>query len=707
MTRRWAAMLVLGAMLGACGGGSGAGGGTDAGVELLFPDISDDGGLDLPPADPGASDPGVDPDVPDVPCDEGVRRCDGADGVATCQAGAWITEACSTVCALKGADSLGCVDAECTCTDPQTGCDEGDTTCQGADTRALCVGGAWKTSVCSVVCANEGQASLGCVDGECACGTPPQCEPGETRCQGTNTVAICTDGQWVPTSCVTQCAESGLSSAGCVDEACACTDSPPECDEGDKACDTAEIYAQFVDGHWKATPCVEVCDAQGKDSHGCLGQSCQCVDKPLCYQGDTECVAATTLATCNGASWNLAACADVCAAKDMVGDQCTDGACACTPAPDCAGSETACDGATLLTCVDDAWTSTPCAGACGQLGLVGGLCSAGACQCLGDQDPACAGCLSGLCATQAQACRSSTPCSALSACLTACTDAACENACWTAHPTGVPWLSALLDCVASACPVACPDLPACLPGQQRCASSNASASCQGGSWQVTNCSESCYAQGLKSNGCAGGACSCVYEPFVCEHGTTGCPTAQTAAACEYGQWGPQTSCPSYCQASGQVSTGCSAGGCQCEGPCTLGQKRCQDAATLESCDVPPTWSSHNCESECTLKGLYSQGCGQVGGTADCLCLDDCGQCQYQVCPTERAACDATNCLAWDLCDWDCFWIYWSCTSSEYAYGCDIDLANCQAACNATYPGGADAYLAISPCLNTCQIPCSN
>jgi len=698
---RWVSVIALGAMLGACG--TGGAGTADVGVEVLFHDASADAGLDVPALDPGAGEPEVGADTPDAPCEEGALRCEGDTGVATCEAGAWVVEDCDTVCALKGAASLGCDDAGCTCTDPQTGCDEGATMCQGADTRAECVGGAWKTTVCSVACADQGLASLGCVEGACSCGTPAQCAAGETRCQGTNTVAICVDGQWAPTSCAAQCADAGLASAGCVDKACACTDSPPQCDEGAMACDTDQVHAQCVGGQWKATPCTEVCEAEGKDSHGCLGQSCQCVPKPLCYVGDTKCVAETTLATCNGASWNLTACVDVCAGKGMIGDQCSGTTCACTPAPDCSGNQTACDGATLLTCVADAWLSTPCAAACGDAGLVGGQCVDGACACLGDQDPACSACLSGACTAQAQTCRGSAPCAALTACLTGCADATCQSACWAAHPTGLPALSALLDCVASSCPVGCPDLPACLPGQTRCASSNASAACQGGGWTVTNCNESCYAQGLKSGGCAAGSCACVYEPMQCQHGATGCPTAQSSATCEYGFWGPQTSCASFCQASGQVSTGCSAGACQCEGPCTPGQKRCGDPLTLQSCDVPPTWSSHNCESECTLQGLVNLGCAVVGGSATCHCVNQCEACVLLQCSAASASCDATECDAWAACDDQCWLSSWAC--GDYSYEC---YASCAQGCMTSYPGAYEAWVARSDCQwNTCGYACTN
>jgi hypothetical protein len=554
-----------------------------------------------------------------------------------------------------------------------------------------------------VVCANQGLASLGCVEGECSCGVPPQCDDGETHCQGANTVAICTDGQWVPTSCIVQCAEAGLASAGCVGSACSCTDSPPECDEGAMSCETAEVYAQCVAGTWKATPCAEVCDAQGKDSHGCLGQSCQCVEKPLCYVGDTQCAGSTSLAVCNGASWDLASCADVCASTGMVGNQCVGESCACSPAPDCSEGQEACDGATRLTCVGSSWVSTPCATVCAGLGLVGGQCADGSCACLGDQAPACAGCLSGGCAIQAQACRGSAPCAALTACLTGCgADSACKSTCWSSNPTGMPGLSALLDCVATSCAGACPDLPTCLQGQMRCASSNASEACQGGQWIVSNCSEACYAQGLKSAGCSGGACSCVYSPFECEHGAGGCPSAQTAATCQYGVWGPQTSCPSACAAEGKVSQGCSAGACQCEVPCTVGQTRCQDATTLQSCDVPPTWSPHVCESECTLQGLVNLGCSTTGGAAACHCVTLCGACVFQQCGAAAAACDATQCEAWAACDNQCWLDSWSC--GEYSYEC---YAACTQGCTAAYPGAYEAWVARSDCQwNTCGYVCN-
>lgn len=707
--RRWAAAIILGVMLGACGGGGGETA-QDAGVEVLFPDLGGDDGLDVQVPDLGTPDPG--PELPDTtgPCDDGARRCDGDDRVAVCQDSGWIVEACSTQCALKGVESLGCAGGLCTCADPQTGCDEGEATCQGSDTRAVCTDGAWKTSVCSVVCAEQGQASLGCAQGACSCGTPPQCLPGETRCQGANTVALCDEGQWLPTSCTVQCAEAGLSSAGCVDDACSCTDQPPVCDDGEATCETAEVVATCVGGQWQATPCAALCEGAGKDSHGCLGEACQCVDKPLCYVGDTQCVAATSQATCNGASWDLASCTDVCAAKGLIGDQCVGLACACSPAPDCSDGQVACDGASLLTCQGGTWSPKPCATACSEQGLLGGQCADGACACLGDQGAACPSCLTGACAGAAASCRASAPCAALTACLGGCgADAACTSACQAAHPTGLPGFSALLACVAGSCAGQCPDLPTCLEGQGRCASTNATEKCQGGTWVVGNCNETCYAQDLKSNGCTNGACACVFEPFDCEHGASGCPTPQSQATCQYGEWGPQASCATVCAAEGKVSQGCSAGACACEDPCTAGQKRCGDATTLQSCDVPPTWSNHNCESECTLKGLYSQGCGPVGASADCVCVDQCGQCQYQTCPAEKQACDSTNCLAWGDCYIGCQVAYWSCTfSCEYCYYCESDRAACEASCDAQYPGGADAYTALSPCrFGSCEAPCTN
>lgn len=654
---RWpVAAFVLNAILVACGGGA-EGASNDVGVEVLFPDLGGDAGLDLGSQDPGSLDPDGEPDQVVLPYDE----------------------------------------------DTKTGCTDGASTCQGADTLAVCVDGAWKTSVCSVTCAEQGLASLGCVEGACSCGVPPQCDPGETRCQGANTVAICTDGAWVPTSCTVQCAEGGLASAGCVDDACSCTDQPPECEDGEATCETSEVRAVCVDGQWQATPCAEACEAEGKDSHGCLGETCQCVDKPLCYMGTRQCVAATSLATCNGASWDLASCADVCAGKGMLGDQCVGDDCACTPAPDCTDGQALCDGATRLDCVGATWIETPCATVCAEQGLLGGQCADGACSCLGDQGPACPGCLGGACAAATATCRSSAPCAALTACLTGCADAsACTSACAAAHPTGMAGLAVLLDCAAASCPGQCPDLPGCFEGQARCASTTATEVCQGGHWLISNCGEACYANGLKSNGCSGGTCACVFDPFVCEHGAVGCPTPQSRATCQYGQWGPQVSCASECASQGQVSSGCSAGACTCELPCTTGQQRCGDAATLLSCDVPPNWSPHNCESECTLKSLLSLGCGSIAGSDDCLCVTSCGFCVHEDCAAQTAACEAASCSAWIACDDQCWYDSYAC--GEYSYDC---YYSCALGCTNTYPDGPAAWNSLYTCqFETCGYACN-
>lgn len=660
------------------------------------------------------------PELPDAvvdlgACADGERVCRGAEELAVCELGVWQYASCSNVCAEQGVESLGCEDAACRCATPQQDCVADEGRCQGADILATCVDGEWKTTVCSLWCSEQGEASLGCGSDACQCtGAPPECELGETRCQGPQTLAACVEGQWLAEPCVESCAAQGLGSLGC-DEAlggCQCSADPPDCVEDEHACVGDDSERSCVNGSWETLSCHALCGAQELISGGCAPETgaCVCAPQPLCFAGSTQCLADNTLAVCAGDHWALLDCEERCASTGMISGGCSEEIepheCLCTLPAECTDEVVCASTSSLKVCEDEAWVEHDCREACAFAGLPGGSCEGSMCRCLGDADPGCSECLKGACVDEIAACHLSPACGALAACLQACAlaDEACAFACWGAHATGLPSLAPALDCAASACGGVCASVPACVAGQTRCPSDQLAERCEQGAWEESDCAVTCFEQGLSSEGCSAGGCQCVFDDFECQHGEQACLSGEIWASCEWGQWTDSHSCSSECSAQGLVSGGCEEASCLCEAPCSVGDQRCNGEDLLQVCYVPSVWTERSCEQTCVLQGFYSLGCSfdAASGKEACRCVDDCGYCVAGACQAQDTACAANpHCQQWNDCDWQCFLLHiWD----DTPYG----LWACQDGCDAQFGDGKPLYQAWYSCMAAnCSGPCSN
>ena len=70
-------------------------------------------------------------------------------------------------------------------------------------------------------------------------------------------------------------------------------------------------------------------------------------------------------------------------------------------------------------------------------------------------DSTCNVCDKQMCCTQAHTCANDTSCFSLADCVANCTTSSCESTCGASYPSGVAPLNAWMDCLASACGVAC------------------------------------------------------------------------------------------------------------------------------------------------------------------------------------------------------------------------------------------------------------
>ena len=287
-------------------------------------------------------------DEGDDECLAGSTKCDGQD-VKVCQSGQYVVrETCAgtSVC-REGANGA-------LCEEPAPACTEGSTRCDGK-TILVCRDGEYVTdSECegaTPLCNEDVEGAAICVPEPVV---EPECEAGESECDG-DTVRRCSDaGFWETAADCTQ-NEDGNTMCNVVDGAAVCTAS---CEVGASKCagnlvmecDASGVYVEAetqcgalqrcaMDENHVAT-CVDVyectdgevkcegtsrltCNAQGKfDRFDCLdmGEDYQCVTGESgaecvlveCEDGETKCNTTLYLQKCVGGVWSDVAtkCAD-------------------------------------------------------------------------------------------------------------------------------------------------------------------------------------------------------------------------------------------------------------------------------------------------------------------------------------------------------------------------------------------------------------
>jgi hypothetical protein len=409
-------------------------------------------------------------------------------------------------------------------------CDSGDCVapcaadairCNGVDLREKCIGGTWqRLETCPFVCAVDGCEGV--------------CSPGVQRCStdGTAEERCDTSGQWQTwRTCLLQCDSTSGRCGG-------------DCQAGEVRCDGRD--RQRCQGSSWMT--VETC------AQTCSNGECRPCDAAA---PEKQCAPGDVLQTCQaGGTWNAGeTCAFVCHDR------------ACTGV--CKPQTSTCQGQTLETCgLDGTYTNgMTCAVACVNDRCA--ECRAGDHRCnpLGTATESCVGgtwtrdaaCTDGC--HEPATCNACNPATFASTCQSDSARFVCNPATFTVE--AVACAGATPACLGGAC-------VACLPGSQRCASSNIERCDTHGAWQVL---QTC------------GATSCI-DPLPLGGTDQTCGTCSAGAhrcaggklqTCDGGWMDTQT-----CGALGCVDPDGETGPGGACAECVAGDKRCT-GNQLDSC----------------------------------------------------------------------------------------------------------------------------
>lgn len=431
-------------------------------------------------------------------CRAGDERCSGPN-LQSCVDGFWGTRV--TEC------PLGCGNNRCNiCTNGGKRCSSNNTELQ------VCVNGAWEGGAGGGMSCGNGCSSARL---ECNACKPPSTEcvresPGQERsCNDDGTWgdpvscmngSSCLSGQCTvcrptATECVGENQFRTCSSSGAWQTAESCPSGRPECVNADcvacrpgtKRCapgSTDQLQTCSDSGSW----------GSGADCLGptpvCLASQNACVP---CAPGDKRCDGSDKIATCTAqGTW------------PNQGVECPSGECAanqCT-AP-CESGVSQCDGRTLRTCTNGAWTTTNCTIACINSG------NADFCADCEGSEPQCSGAEVQTCTNgrlRSSTCSEDTPVCSAGRCVECTTANQCPSGECTNNQCTPPCTSGVRECAdrslricangewtTAPCPNGCinsgdADFCAeCDAGEARCASEseNGTQTCAGGRWSDT------------------------------------------------------------------------------------------------------------------------------------------------------------------------------------------------------------------------------
>jgi hypothetical protein len=159
--------------------------------------------------------------VEGAPCQWKDALCIDDVDMLHCHDGTWTQQSCADYCGSLGRDvsSIGCNTEEsmarpevlCSCAPPAQGCQPGQTRCDTTDTLGWCADDwTWRTASCDVLCINRSLLSNGCgpFEGHMAClctnvGMP--CEGKPSVCVNDVSLASCVNGAWAELDCSEVC----------------------------------------------------------------------------------------------------------------------------------------------------------------------------------------------------------------------------------------------------------------------------------------------------------------------------------------------------------------------------------------------------------------------------------------------------------------------------------------------------------------------
>ena len=642
-------------------------------------------------------------------------RCEVANGVGACVAGACAVAGCSG--AFGDCDN-----------DPTNGCETSLATSAGS------------CGTCGAACARLPRADAACVMGSCTLGA---CDRGYADCDGDPAngcetdlftdgancgrcanscvsqggTASCVDGQCALSSCRTGFGDcDGNTANGCETET---RGSLTHCGACNRACATPNATPACIDGRCEISACSgSFGDCDGMAATGCeadlrtsvahcgtCGRACVTPNAtPVCRAG--ACAVGSCdagFADCDGdpsngcevdtrtSVGNCGACGRACAAPNGVA-ACVAGACAVAS---CATGFANCDGMAANGC--EAVLATDEAN-CGRCGVMCPVPSSGSAECR-----------AGVCGISAcPAGRADCDGNVANGCeVTTGTDVnhcgACNNRC-----AALP--NATVGCAGGLCRIAscnagfadCDGNPAngcevdtrtsvgnCGACGRACAAPNGVAACVAGACAVASCSAGfANCDGLAGNGCEVDTRTSLTHCGACNAGcaaptggTARCAAGVCTRACPTGQ----TNCNGVCRATGAACTSAGTGGCQQTGTIVC-------SGTSTACSVGPR-TSGACTSPAGGSCDAMGNCVCASGSAVCSgrCQDittsvtNCGACG-RVCaaPTGGTVrCEAGTCVP----------------------SCPTGQSNCNGVCRAT--GAACTSAGTGGCQQTGTVVCAS
>ncbi|MBZ5637609.1 MAG: hypothetical protein LAO51_02510 [Acidobacteriia bacterium] len=504
-----------------------------------------------------------------------VSACGGGGGACvTCDPiteNSCVNGVCQCGSGLACSAGQQCVNGACVCNTAScpTGCCSG-TTCTTPSVSACGIGG--------VACLACGADADSCVDGACQCGSAPACGAGQRCSNGTcvcDSVSCpngCCSGSVCTTPSVSACGTGGgacvtcdaITANSCVNGVCQCG-SGPACSAGQQCVNGACVCnaTSCASGCCSGTTCTAppnpsacgiggaACFDCGLTGDACLGGVCRCDGGSACGSGQRcfngtcicdpiscplGCCSGTTCATPSASACGIGGVG--CVNCGMVADSCVDGVCRCDGGSACGAGQQCVNGACACSatscpagcCSGTTCTAPPDPSACGiggaaciDCGLTGDACVGGVCHC--DGGSACGSgqrCFNGTCICDPISCPlgccSGTTCTTPSASACGIGGVACLDCGMTAD-----------SCVNGVC--RCDGASACGP-EQRC--SNATCvcdpiSCPSGCCQGTVClpgtgNDACGTGGINCAVCTGGR-TCVSGSCQCPGGLYFCPAA--------------------------------------------------------------------------------------------------------------------------------------------------------------------------------------
>jgi hypothetical protein len=159
-----------------------------------------------------------------------------------------------------------------------SGCDDADPAyCVGGGDISACYNGEWQQFDCTEACDANGYPGPGACDIDpsdglsyCFCGgdqPPPPCTDGQMACNGDD-LDYCSGGDWTTYDCQALCIDAGYAgTTGCDydqgsgHDTCYCSNDqpPPNCTDGDLACNGSWAVDYCSGGSWQTYDCEQLC----------------------------------------------------------------------------------------------------------------------------------------------------------------------------------------------------------------------------------------------------------------------------------------------------------------------------------------------------------------------------------------------------------------------------------------------------------------